>query len=29
MGENTVEVIEGVRAKLQTLQRTPPKSVNP
>ena len=28
MGENTVAVIEGVRAKLQTLQRTLPKSVN-
>jgi HAE1 family hydrophobic/amphiphilic exporter-1 len=27
MGENTVAVIEGVRAKLQTLQRTLPKSV--
>jgi len=28
MGENTVAVIEGVRAKLQTLQRTLPKAVN-
>jgi hydrophobe/amphiphile efflux-1 (HAE1) family protein len=27
MGENTVAVIEGVRAKLQTLQRTLPKAV--
>src|SRR3954469_18108061 len=27
MGENTVAVIEGVRAKLQTLQRTLPKTV--
>src|SRR5437762_6667100 len=27
MGENTVAVIEGVRAKLETLQRTLPKSV--
>ena len=27
MGENTVAVIEGVRTKLQTLQRTLPKSV--
>ena len=28
MGENTVQVIEGVRTKLQTLQRTLPKSVS-
>src|SRR5260221_246981 len=27
MGENTVSVIEGVRARLQTIQRTLPKSV--
>jgi HAE1 family hydrophobic/amphiphilic exporter-1 len=27
MGENTVAVIEGVRAKIQTLQRTLPKAV--
>ena len=27
MGENTVAVIEGVRARLQTIQRTLPKSV--
>ena len=27
MGENTVAVIEGVRAKMQTLQRTLPKAV--
>ena len=27
MGENTVSVIEGVRAQLQTIQRTLPKSV--